>query len=78
LNIHPVYNLKISKFSTILSDHLLDSQPAVRPSSTSAMAPDFLHKKGNRLYETAIPKVYPLRHGLPFIHRSFPFSSTPL
>jgi len=51
---HPEYNFKNSKFSTISSASLLDSQPAslpaVRPGSTSAMAPDFSHKKGNHVY----------------------------
>jgi len=44
---YPVHNiiLKISKFSTILSA----SQPAISPGSTSAMAPDFSHKKGNHI-----------------------------
>jgi len=42
---HVVYNLRITKFNTILSV----SQPAIRPSSTSAMAPDFSPKKGNRI-----------------------------
>jgi len=36
-----VYNFKIFKFNTILSAGL----PAIRPGSTSAMAPDFSHKK---------------------------------
>jgi len=40
-----VYNFKKFKFSTILSA----GQSAIRPSSTSAMAPDFSHKKGYRL-----------------------------
>jgi len=42
---YPIYNFKIFKFSTISSASL----PAIRPSSTSAMAPDFSHKKGNRV-----------------------------
>jgi len=46
---HPVYNFKISKFSIILSACHTASQPAVRPSSTSAMVPDFSHKKGNHI-----------------------------
>jgi len=46
---HPVYNFKISKFSTISSDCLPDSQPAIRPGNTSTMAPDFSHKKGNHV-----------------------------
>jgi len=43
---HPVYILKISKFGTISSaGQPAKQQPAVTLSSTSAMAPDFLHKK---------------------------------
>jgi len=46
------------------------------------MAPDFSPEKGNRVYiayESAIlKKISLLRHGLSFIRRSFPFSSTPL
>jgi len=49
--LYPVYNLKIFKFSTILSADQPASQPtclpAIKPGSTSAMAPDFSHKKGN-------------------------------
>jgi len=42
--------LKKSKFSTVsFAGHLPDSQPAIRPGSTSAVAPDFSHKKGNRI-----------------------------
>jgi len=36
---------KISKFSTIL----FACQPAIRPGNTSAMAPDFLHSRGNHV-----------------------------
>ena len=45
---HPVYNFKISKFNTISSKPPA-SQPTVKPSSTSAMAPDFSHKNGNHV-----------------------------
>jgi len=38
---HPIYNFKMFKFSTISSASL----PAVRSSSTSAMAPDFYTRK---------------------------------
>ena len=41
--------LKISKFSTISSANQPASLPAVRPGSTSALAPDFSSKKGNRI-----------------------------
>jgi len=40
---YPVYNLKILKFSTILYASLC----AIRPGGTSALAPNFSHKKGN-------------------------------
>jgi len=36
---HPVYNFKF--FLNLALFCLLDSQPAIRPGSTSAMAPDF-------------------------------------
>jgi len=59
---HLVLVLTISKFSTISSA----SQPAVKPGNTSAMAPDFSHKKG-LVYVTVIPmKVHPLHHGFSF------------
>jgi len=45
--LYPVYNFKKIKFSTILSAGQPASQPAVRPGSTSTMAPDFSQKKGN-------------------------------
>jgi len=41
--------LKNFKFSTILSASQPASMPAVRPGSTSAMAPDFSPEKGNRV-----------------------------
>jgi len=44
-NVNMYIILKISKFSTISSDCLSH----VRPSSASAMAPDFSHKKGNHV-----------------------------
>jgi len=46
---YPVYNFNFLKFSTISSAGQPASQPAVRPGSASAMAPDFLHKKGNHI-----------------------------
>jgi len=46
-NISSVYHFKKIKFSTILSAGQPASLPAVRPGSTSDMAPDFSHKKGN-------------------------------
>jgi len=46
---HLVYNFKIFKFSTILvfcqPACQTASQPAIRPGSTSAMAPDFHIRK---------------------------------
>jgi len=39
--------------------------PAVRPSDTNAMAPDFSYAR-KVVYEIVIPKVRPLYHGLPF------------
>jgi len=42
---HLVYNFKKIKFNTISSA----SQPAIRPSSISAMAPDFSYKKRNHV-----------------------------
>jgi len=44
-----VYNFKNLKFSTISSASQPTCQSAVRPGSTSAMAPDCSHKKGNHI-----------------------------
>ena len=56
-------NFKNLKFTRILSDSQLASQPAVRPGSASAMTLEFLHNKV--IYKTVVPKnVYPLCHGV--------------
>jgi len=59
---HLIYNFNFFKFSNILSA----SQPVVRLGSTSAMAPDFSHKKG--VYKTVIlMKVHPLHPAWSFL-----------
>ena len=65
-----VYNLK---FSTISSCY----QPALKSGRASAMAPVYLHNKGNhhqRIYNTVVvKKVHPLHHGLSFNPSVLPF-----
>jgi len=39
----------ISKILNLALFRLPANMPAIRPDSTSAMAPDFSHKKGNRV-----------------------------
>ena len=49
LKIRSTINCKNSKFTHISSTSQLASQPAIRPSYASCMAPEFLHSKGNHI-----------------------------